>query len=167
MAPQTGNEKHDDVEGTATELDTKPMEQQPEQITDAQREVEKRIRHKFDGRVLPLGIVIYLAAQIDRSNMSNALVLGLKEDADLSGDRFNIALSMFFVTYILFELPANFMCKKLGPRLWLSFITVGFGLTTMCMAFVTNYAGVMTCRLILGMFEAGQKSNNPSCRSSQ
>src|SRR5687767_15706359 len=84
MAPQTGNEKHDDVEGTATELDTKPMEQQPEQITDAQREVEKRIRHKFDGRVLPLGIVIYLAAQIDRSNMSNALVLGLKEQEHCS-----------------------------------------------------------------------------------
>jgi MFS transporter, ACS family, DAL5 transporter family protein len=59
------------------------------------------------------------------------------------------------VTYILFELPANFMCKKLGPRIWLSFITSGFGLVTMSMAFTTSYGGVMTCRLLLGALEAG------------
>jgi hypothetical protein len=38
--------------------------------------VEARIRHKFDWRILPLGTLIYLFAQIDRSNMSNAMVLG-------------------------------------------------------------------------------------------
>jgi hypothetical protein len=38
--------------------------------------VEARIRHKFDRRILPLGTLIYLFAQIDRSNMSNAVVLG-------------------------------------------------------------------------------------------
>ncbi|KAH6696896.1 major facilitator superfamily protein, partial [Plectosphaerella plurivora] len=143
-------------EGVMADVDKEGLRQQHEEtITDAQREIEKAIRHKFDRRVLPLGIIIFLVAHIDRSNMSNALVLGLREDADLSGDRFNVALSMFFVTYILFELPANFMCKKLGPRLWLSFITAGFGLVTMSTAFVTSYGGVMTCRLLLGALEAG------------
>lgn len=118
-------------------------------------EVEKKLRHKFDRRVLPLGIVIYLLAQIDRSNMSNAVVLGLRGDTDLTGNRFNIALSLFFVTYIVFEIPANMMCKRFGPRVWLSFITFGFGITTMSTAFVTNYWGLLLCRALLGLFESG------------
>ncbi|KAM0325868.1 hypothetical protein ACHAQA_007171 [Verticillium albo-atrum] len=131
------------------------MKETGEHVVTDQSDLEKSIRHKFDRRILPLGIIIYLMAQIDRSNMSNAVVLGLKEDTDLSGNRFNVALTLFFVTYILFEIPANLMCKMLGPRIWLSFITFGFGLTTMCMSFVTNYPGLLACRLLLGVFEAG------------
>lgn len=123
---------------------------------EAQTLLENTIRHKFDRRVLPLGIVIYLLAQIDRSNMSNAVVLGMIKDTDLSGNRFNIALTLFFVTYILFEIPANLMCKRFGPRIWLSFITFGFGVTTMSLSFVKSYSGVVACRLVLGMFEAGE-----------
>lgn len=93
------------------------MKEPTEPAVDGQVDLEKAIRHKFDRRILPLGIVIYLVAQIDRSNMSNAVVLGLREDTDLTGNRFNIVLTLFFVTYILFEIPANLMCKKLGPRI--------------------------------------------------
>jgi MFS family permease len=121
----------------------------------AQLEIEKKLRHKFDRRVLPIGIIIYLMAQIDRSNMSNAIVLGLRKDADLTGNRFNIALSLFFVTYIIFELPANMMCKRFGPRVWLSFITFGFGIVTISTAFVTSYHGLLVCRVLLGIFESG------------
>ncbi|KAJ4990959.1 major facilitator superfamily transporter [Stagonosporopsis vannaccii] len=120
-----------------------------------QVEIEKKLRHKFDRRVLPLGVIIYLAAQIDRTNMSNAVVLGLRADADLTGNRFNIALSLFFVTYIVFELPANMMCKRLGPRLWLSLIILGFGIVTFATAFVTSYPGLLVCRTLLGVFESG------------
>lgn len=122
---------------------------------EAQVAIEKALRHKFDRRILPLGIIIYLMAQIDRSNMSNALVLGIREDADLTGDRFNISLTLFYVTYILFEIPANMCCKRFGPRIWLSFITFGFGVTTACMSLCKDYPSIMTCRLILGIFEAG------------
>ncbi|KAH8711777.1 MFS transporter prlL [Beauveria bassiana] len=117
--------------------------------------LERVIRHKFDRRVLPLGIAVHILSTIDRSNMSNAVVLGLREDTDLSGKRFNVVLALFFVTYIVFEIPANLMCQKFGPRLWLSFITFGFGAATVGTSFTHNYPGVLGCRLLLGMFEAG------------
>jgi Zn(2)-Cys(6) binuclear cluster domain-containing protein len=53
----------------------------------------RRQKIKCDGDRPVCGI--FLVAHFDRSNMSNALVLGLKEDTDLSGDRFNVALSMY------------------------------------------------------------------------
>lgn len=121
-----------------------------------QKKIEAVIRHKFDRRVLPAGIIIFLMGQIDRSNMSNAAVLGMEEDLGLVGSQFNEALSLFFVTYILFEIPANFLCKRMGPRIWLSFITFGFGVVTMGMAFITNRASLLACRLLLGLFEAGE-----------
>lgn len=46
-------------------------------------------------------------------------------------------------------------CKRFGPRIWLSFITAGFGLTTVGMAFVSSFPALMVCRVLLGMFEAG------------
>ena len=122
---------------------------------EAQIAIEKNLRHKLDRRILPLGIIVYLMAQIDRSNMSNAAVLGIREDANLTGDRFNISLTLFFVTYIIFEIPANMCCKRFGPRIWLSFITLGFGATTACMSLCSSYSSLIACRLILGMFEAG------------
>lgn len=67
-------------------------------------EAEASLRKKFDKRVLPLTILIYLMAFIDRTNMGNARILGMQEDLKLVGYRFNIALTAFFVTYVLFEM---------------------------------------------------------------
>lgn len=132
---------------------------QNERVEQAEQEARKRLetklRHKFDARVLPIGIVVYLMAQIDRSNMSNAAVLGIKDDLDLTGNRFNIALTIFFVAYIAFEIPANMMCKRFGPRIWIAFITFGFGVTTTCMSLCKSYSTLLLCRFLLGLFESG------------
>lgn len=67
-------------------------------------ETEKRLRRQFDFRVLPLGILIYLLSYIDRTNMGNAKILGLTEDTELVGTRYNIALTLFYVSYVIFEM---------------------------------------------------------------
>ncbi|KAJ9666028.1 hypothetical protein H2201_003940 [Coniosporium apollinis] len=87
--------------------------------------------------------------------MGNARILGMQEDLKLVGYRFNIALTAFFVTYVLFEIPANILCKKFGPRYWLSFLTFGFGLITMCIAFTQSFQTLIVTRVLLGVFEAG------------
>ena len=65
---------------------------------------EKRLRRSFDLRILPMGILIYLFSYIDRMNMGNAKILGIIEDNDLTGTRYNIALTVFYVGYIIFEM---------------------------------------------------------------
>jgi hypothetical protein len=66
--------------------------------------IEKRLRRKFDFRVLPLGTIIYLFAYIDRTNFGNARILGLTQDAQMLGMRYNVALTLFYVSYVIFEM---------------------------------------------------------------
>ncbi|KAI8149351.1 major facilitator superfamily domain-containing protein [Fennellomyces sp. T-0311] len=127
----------------------------PKSLDEIDPKIEARLRRKYDLRIMPIVTLIYLMAFIDRSNMGNAKVLGMEEDLELTGVRFNITLTAFFITYVLFEVPTNILCKKFGPRIWLSLITVSFGLLTMCIAFCTNFAGITVARAILGIAEAG------------
>jgi sugar phosphate permease len=69
--------------------------------------------------------------------------------------RFNWALSIFYIVYLLVEVPSNIILKRVGPRYYLPFLVVGFGLVSLCTAFVTNFAGLMVVRVFLGVFEGG------------
>ncbi|KAI5818279.1 major facilitator superfamily domain-containing protein [Pyronema omphalodes] len=119
------------------------------------REMEAVMRKKYDYTILPVVTLIYLMAFIDRSNMGNAKIMGMEEDLHLKGYDFNIALTGFFVTYVLFEVPANVLCKHFGPRVWLSLITFLFGIITLCIAFVDNKKSLIAARVCLGVAEAG------------
>lgn len=61
-----------------------------------------------------------------RVNIGNASILGLKEDLNIEhGTKFNTALTIFFVPYVLFEIPANLLLKKLKPHVWCMFSCSG------------------------------------------
>ncbi|KAG2220157.1 hypothetical protein INT45_013855, partial [Circinella minor] len=127
----------------------------PPSLDEIDSKIEARIRRKYDLRIMPIVTLIYLMAFIDRSNMGNARVLGMEDELDLSGYRFNLALTAFFITYVIFEVPTNILCKKFGPRIWLSLITFMFGLLTMCIAFCTSFGSLTAARAMLGVAEAG------------
>jgi hypothetical protein len=64
-------------------------------------------------------------------NAGNAKIQGLTKDLDMEGpnaSRYNIALFIFFIPYILFEVPSNLVLKKLAPSTWLSLIMVLWGM---------------------------------------
>lgn len=88
-------------------------------------------------------------------NIANANVFYLSEDLELTGDRYNVALVIFFVPYILFEIPSNVILKKLKPRIWLSICMFAFGLVTLLQGFVQSYSGLLATRFFLGLAETG------------
>lgn len=92
---------------------------------------------------------------ISSVNIANAKVFYLSEDLGLVGNQYNTALVIFFVPYILFEIPSNVILKKLKPRIWLSLCMFGFGLVTLLQGFVQNYSGLLATRFFLGLTEAG------------
>ena len=51
-------------------------------------------------------------------NIGNAVIYGLEKDLKLSGTNYNTALTVFFVPYVLFEIPSNILLRRLGPRIW-------------------------------------------------
>jgi len=123
--------------------------------TEERTRLDKILRRKYDRRILPFCTLMQLCSMIDRSNMGNAAVLGMREDLELTGNRFNIALSLFFITYILFEIPANMVQRKIGPRIWLPILTCSFGLVTMCIGFVQSFGALCATRVFLGLCESG------------
>ncbi|KAL4748750.1 hypothetical protein BDW72DRAFT_205360 [Aspergillus terricola var. indicus] len=74
---------------------------------------------KIDLRLLPMLCVMYMITFLDRVNIGNAAVLGMREDLDMvEGTKYNAALMIFFIPYILFEIPSNILLRKLKPHVW-------------------------------------------------
>ncbi|KAK6543427.1 hypothetical protein TWF694_000174 [Orbilia ellipsospora] len=117
---------------------------------------EKRLMAKIDFRVVPVLCILYLLAFLDRVNIGNAALYGLKQDLGIvDGTKYNTVLTIFFVPYILFEIPSNMILKKFKPHIWLSACMFLFGTMTVCMGFTKNYGDILAVRFFLGLFEAG------------
>lgn len=85
----------------------------------------------------------------------NARLAGFEADLGLSGYDYNKVLSVFYISYIIFEIPSNMACKWIGPGWYIPGITLGFGVCSICTAFVTNLSTAAAVRFLLGIFEAG------------
>ncbi|KAG7002185.1 MFS-type transporter cnsO [Physcia stellaris] len=125
------------------------------QVQCPSRTSQKRLVAKIDLRVIPVLSVMYLLAFLDRTNIANASVFGLQGDLGLTGTQYNTALTIFFVPYILFEIPSNILLKKLRPNVWLSACMFLFGLVTVCQGLVQGYSGLLATRFFLGLAETG------------
>lgn len=120
--------------------------------TDAE---ETAIRRKIDRRIVPLVTVLYLFCFLDRANIGNARIQGMAKDLNLVGYRFNWALSVFYIIYLLVEVPSNILLKYVGPRFYIPGLVFGFGLVSMCTAFVKSFDQLCVARAFLGIFEGG------------
>lgn len=89
---------------------------------------EKKLLLKCDLHVLPMISLLYMMAFIDRINIGNARIQGLEKDLHMKGHDYNIALLVFFVPYILFEVPSNIIIRKIAPSTWLSLLMVCWGM---------------------------------------
>ncbi|CAO2652501.1 Nn.00g007840.m01.CDS01 [Neocucurbitaria sp. VM-36] len=124
-------------------------------IDDAARRAERKLRNKIDFFVVPTVTLLYLMCFIDRSNIGNARLAGFEKDLKLKGYDYNTVLSVFYISYILFEIPATLCCKLIGPGWFLPLTTLGFGAMSVATAFVHTRAQACAVRFLLGIFEAG------------
>ncbi|KAG6850853.1 hypothetical protein H0H93_007471 [Arthromyces matolae] len=108
-----------------------------------------------DWRILPLLALLYSFALIDRINIGAAYTAGMGADLGLSeGARYSIATCLYFVPYVLFQLPGNLVLRKFGVRNWLTFTVVAWGAVQLGMGFVTSWHALTAARVLLGAFEA-------------
>lgn len=118
-------------------------------------ELEKRITRKFDKHIVPWLFGLWLLAFIDRSNIGNARIDGLQEDLELDADKFNIALAIFYVPYILYDIPSNLVLKRLKAGYYLPGLVAIWGLISTLMGLVKSYSGLLAARFFLGLAEGG------------
>ncbi|KAF2716611.1 retrograde regulation protein 2 [Polychaeton citri CBS 116435] len=115
----------------------------------------KRILRKVDYRLVPMLTLLYLLAFLDRGNIGNAKVAGMNDDLGLTGTQYNIALTVFFFPYALFEVPSNVVLKLIRPSLWISIMMVSWGLVMTFQGLVQGYHGLIVTRTLLGLTESG------------
>jgi len=117
---------------------------------------QKKVIRKVDLRLLPMLGLMYSISLVDRTNLGLALVAGMQQDLGLAvGDRYTVIVMVFFVAYIIFEIPSNIILPKAGPANWLAFLGVGFGSVLIGMGFVKHWGMMALCRALLGVLEAG------------
>ncbi|KAI5457067.1 major facilitator superfamily domain-containing protein [Mariannaea sp. PMI_226] len=116
---------------------------------------ERKLLAKIDFHVVPFLCIMYLLAFLDRVNIANANVFGLSKELGLDGNLYNNALVVFFVPYVIFEIPSNILLKRFRPHVWLSLNMFLFGFTTIMQGLVKNYSGLVATRFFLGLFETG------------
>ena len=105
-------------------------------------------------RLIPLLLLAYLAAYVDRINIGFA-GMALKKEFGFSNTVFAAGAGLFFIGYFLFEVPSNMLLARLGARRWIARIMVSWGLLSAAMIFVRGAYSFYLLRFLLGFAEAG------------
>lgn len=105
-------------------------------------------------RTMPLVMLVYLMAVIDRANVGFAK-LQMVKDLGMSETTYGFAASLFFVGYLVFEVPSTLALDRFGARVWLARILLSWGAVTVALAFTTSHAMFTALRFLLGVAEAG------------
>ena len=126
-----------------------PAAIQPSQDTEG-----RRLYRMVAWRLIPFLCCCYLAAYLDRINVGFAK-LQMADQLQLSDAAFGLGAGLFFVGYILFEVPSNLILKRVGARVWIARIMVSWGVLSACTLLVTTPAQFYVLRLLLGIAEAG------------
>ena len=116
--------------------------------------VEKAAVRKMMLRLLPFLMFCYFIAYIDRVNIGFA-ALTMNKDIGLTASIFGFGATLFFVAYVLFEMPSNVAMEKFGARRWIARIMITWGIVGFCTAFITGPISYGISRFLLGAAEAG------------
>ncbi|MFM8273361.1 MAG: MFS transporter, partial [Gemmata sp.] len=105
-------------------------------------------------RIVPFVCLLYVLNILDRANVGFAR-LAMQDDLGLSNAAFDLGYGMFYVGYILFELPSNLLMKRVGARIWIARIMITWGLVSAATMFARDLWTFYTFRVLLGVAEAG------------
>lgn len=118
------------------------------------QDIERSAIRKLTLHIVPLMILLYFLAFLDRNNMAYA-AKALEDNLGLTASAFGFASGIFFIGYFLFEIPSNAGTIKFGPRIWFARILISWGIFATLLGFVRTPLELYICRFMLGVCEAG------------
>ncbi|ODQ70638.1 hypothetical protein LIPSTDRAFT_29381 [Lipomyces starkeyi NRRL Y-11557] len=116
---------------------------------------ERRLLRKLDWRILPCCWVLYLLGYLDRANVGNAKTGGMEDDFNLTSEQYSIIVLLFFVSYLVAEVPANMILTRVRPHVFLPGLGVIWGTFAALMGATQNWSQLAGIRFLLGVAEAG------------
>ncbi|KAJ3534903.1 hypothetical protein NMY22_g6720 [Coprinellus aureogranulatus] len=142
------SEKHEKDLARESIAEKAEIESHSERVAtpDIDPQAEARLVRKLDFVLLPLFTAIW-----------NARVAGLEKDLGMHGTQLNVALTIFYLCYLISDIPSNLLLKRYGST-WLALLVIGFGVVSLASAFLHNFAGLVVSRVFLGLTEGGTLS---------
>jgi len=122
--------------------------------TQAKSAIEVEVIRKATWRLLPFLMLAYFIAFVDRVNAGFA-ALQMNHDIGLSQAAFGLGAGIFYISYVLCEVPSNLALQKVGARLWIARIMITWGMVSAMMALVVGPYSFYSVRFLLGAAEAG------------
>ncbi|UZP36246.1 hypothetical protein NXS19_004062 [Fusarium pseudograminearum] len=115
---------------------------------------ERRLVQKIDFFILTFCCLSYFVNYLDRNNINNAYVSGMKDDLGFEGDQLNQIFTCFTVGYVIGQVPSNLSLQYVKPRIWFPLMMVLWGGLTMVTASVQSPKSIMVIRFFQGICEA-------------
>jgi D-galactonate transporter len=115
---------------------------------------EAAVYRKVTWRLLPFLMLCYAIAYLDRVNIGFAR-LQMLDDLSFSETIYGLGAGMFFIGYVIFEVPSNIVLHRVGARLWIGRIMISWGIVSAAFMFVTTPFAFYALRFLLGVAEAG------------
>ena len=116
--------------------------------------IGERTVRKVSRRLLPFLFLLYVVAFLDRVNFGYA-ALDMNSALGISPELFGFLSGIFFIGYLLFEVPANMILQRIGARAWISRIILSWGIVVIITAAATSASELFVLRFLLGVAEAG------------
>ncbi|KAI9303057.1 major facilitator superfamily domain-containing protein [Cunninghamella echinulata] len=124
-------------------------------------ETERRLLRKLDWRIIPWIFILYFLSVEDRVNVGFSFTMNKQQGHDLATTAHltarenNIGLGLFYVAYILCEVPSNLIMANINPAYWIARIMITWSIVTCCMAAISTAWHFYLLRFLLGVFESG------------
>jgi MFS family permease len=116
---------------------------------------EDAVFRKVSLRLLPFLFLLYVVNLIDRTNIGVARLQMVDKQHILDEEAYALGAGIFYVGYLLFEVPSNLILLRMGARAWIARILLSWGLISAAMMFVTGPWSFFVLRVLLGVAEAG------------
>ena len=122
--------------------------------TNADEAYARQLFARIGMRYVPVLLAAFVISYIDRVNVGFAAITASK-DLNMSASDFGFGAGLFFISYMIFEAPSNYLLERIGARIWLARIMVCCGIVAAAMFFVTTATQFNIARFSLGVVEAG------------
>ena len=123
-------------------------------VSASEQALEARTVRRVTIRLVPILMALYFVNYLDRTNLGIAKA-EISSDLQLSATLFGLASGIFFIGYVLVEVPSNLALVRFGARRWLARIAVSWGIVAVAIAFAPNASSLLALRFLLGVAEAG------------
>ncbi|KAL4784217.1 major facilitator superfamily domain-containing protein [Aspergillus varians] len=124
-------------------------------LSEDEKCIEKKLVRKLDIVILPVIVLAFFLNCIDRANYGAARLQNLEADLHMTDAQFQAGLGVFYIGYVLFQVPSNMLLNHFGRPSWhIGLSIIVWGMVTACTSAVNNFGGMLACRILLGCVEA-------------